>query len=97
MFFEPVDINYNGAVLRTTAEISAKLIYQGNIKNPMDLRNLGKLLARNGFQQRRSHGIRKYVVHELQNTSIEKEYEINQIREEDNQTGAMGAMGAMIF
>ncbi|MCQ2311172.1 MAG: virulence-associated E family protein [Paludibacteraceae bacterium] len=83
VYYEPVDINYNGAVLRTVAEISAKLTYHGNVHQPMSLANLGKLLQREGYQQKRcTGGVRKYIVHELQNTAMEKEYEINQIRTE---------------
>ncbi|MCQ2342968.1 MAG: hypothetical protein MJZ75_05730 [Paludibacteraceae bacterium] len=83
VYYAPVDINYNGAVLRTVAEISAKLTYQGNIRQPMSLANLGKLLQREGYLQKRcTGGVRKYVVRELQNTAAEKEYEIQQLRTE---------------
>lgn len=49
----------------------------------MSLANLGKLLQREGYLQKRcTGGVRKYVVHELQNTAAEKEYEIQQLRTE---------------
>ena len=39
--------------LRTAAEISAKLTWQGNIRHPMTLQQLGRLLSAEGITQSR--------------------------------------------
>ena len=38
---------------RTTAEISAQLVYHGNIKHPMDLRALGRVMSAMGYVSKR--------------------------------------------
>ena len=44
---------YEAAVFRTTAEISAQLVYHGNIKHPMDLRALGRVMSAMGYVSKR--------------------------------------------
>ena len=43
--YTAVPSSNESAVFRTTAEISAQLVYHGNIKHPMDLRALGRVMA----------------------------------------------------
>ena len=38
---------------RTTAEISANLVFRGNIKHPMDLRALGRVMSAMGYVSKR--------------------------------------------
>jgi hypothetical protein len=59
----------------TTAEISERLVFYGNIKNPMSLSRLGALLSqrkfislRRGFPQRRG-----WVVYERDSQEIDRE------------------------
>ena len=68
-------------MFRTAAEISAKLTYEGNIKKPMDLRTLGKLLSANGYCQHRiGHGgIRGYIVIEHTNNQSDAKSRIQDI------------------
>ena len=69
VFYEPATKDTPDAVFRTAAEISAKLTYEGNIKKPMELSKLGRLLSALGYCQRRiGHGgIRGYIVIEHTN------------------------------
>ena len=90
VYYEPVNLDYNGAVLRTTAEISARLTLRGNIKQPMSLNNLGKLLHSQGFQQVKRHGYPKYIVRELENDAADKQREISQVREAAGDSGDSG-------
>ena len=73
------------AVLRTVAEISAKLTWQGNIRHPMDLRSLGKLLSAEGFEQRRlgHNGRRGYLVVENQRNMVADEAIMSELRSEN--------------
>ena len=44
---------YEATVFRTTAEISANLVFRGNIKHPMDLRALGRVMSAMGYVSKR--------------------------------------------
>ena len=62
----------------TTAEISERLIYYGNIKRPLSLSRLGVLLSQKGFLSIRkgSPQRRGWVVYELDNEEINAERRI---------------------
>lgn len=64
VYFDAVPPGTTGAVFLTLAEISAKLTMWGNIKRPMDLRQLGALMKKLGFTSvRRGHrSVRGYVL-----------------------------------
>ena len=64
VYFEPCPAGTPGAQLLTVAEISAKLIMYGNIRHPMDVRQLGALLRRMGYEARRvgHQSTRGYIV-----------------------------------
>ena len=72
-------------VLRTAAEISTKLIWQGNIRHPMTLQQLGRLLSAEGFEQRRlgHNGRRGYLVIENQRSMVADEALISDLRQEN--------------
>ena len=67
VYFEPCPAGTPGAQLLTVAEISAKLTYYGNIRHPMDIRQLGALLRKMGYETKRfgKDGRRGYIVMEL--------------------------------
>ncbi len=73
------------AVFRTTAEISAQLVYHGNIKHPMDLRALGRVMAQQGFVSKRLRGSgpRGFLVIENQVNSSTALELAKRIREEE--------------
>ena len=85
VFYTPATLETQGAVLRTAAEISAKLTWQGNIHHPMDLRSLGKLLSAEGFEQRRlgHNGRRGYLVVENQRNMVADEAIMSELRSEN--------------
>jgi hypothetical protein len=62
----------------TTAEISERLIYYGNIKRPLSLSRLGVLLSQKGFLSIRkgSPQRRGWVVYERDNEEINAERRI---------------------
>ena len=63
VFYEPATKDTPDAVFRTAAEISARLSFLGNIRQPMELRQLGKLLSCHHFVSVRVHGgIRGFFV-----------------------------------
>ena len=63
VFYEPATKDTPDAVFRTAAEISARLTFLGNIRQPMELRQLGKLLSCHHFVSVRVHGgIRGFFV-----------------------------------
>ena len=72
VYFEPCPAGTPGAQLLTVAEISAKLIMYGNIRHPMDVRQLGALLRRMGYEAKRfgEGGRRGYIVMELSADAI---------------------------
>ena len=85
VFYTPATLETQGAVLRTAAEISAKLTWQGNIKHPMSLQQLGRLLSLNGFEQKRiTGGVRCYIVIENQRNAISDEANINRLRSQSS-------------
>lgn len=79
VYFQPCEAGTPGAVLLTVAEISAKLTLYGNIRRPMDIRQLGALLKRLGYIKRRvgHNGITGYFVIELTAESINANRKLN--------------------
>ncbi|MCQ2310330.1 MAG: hypothetical protein MJZ64_01075 [Paludibacteraceae bacterium] len=69
VYYEPATKDTPNAVFRTAAEISARLSFLGNIRQPMELRQLGKLMSAKGFVQVRvgHSGKRGHIVSELTN------------------------------
>ena len=53
IYYTAVPSSNESAVFRTTAEISAQLVYHGNIKHPMDLRALGRVMSAMGYVSKR--------------------------------------------
>ncbi|MBR0297342.1 MAG: hypothetical protein IJQ95_08150 [Paludibacteraceae bacterium] len=76
------------AVFRTTAEISAQLVYHGNIKHPMDLRALGRVMVQQGFVSKRlpGGGARGFLVIENQVNSSTALQLAQRIREQEECT-----------
>ena len=74
MHFDPAAPGTPGAEFLTLAEISAKLIQWGNIRNPMDLRRLGLVMTKLGYTSiRKGHnGTRGYVLREKSQMDIER-------------------------
>lgn len=72
VYFAPCAPGTNGATFLTVAEISAKLTLYGNIRRPLDIRQLGALLRKLGYQYMRekNHGRRGFIVCELSADSI---------------------------
>jgi hypothetical protein len=64
VYFSPCQPGTSGAVLLTVAEISAKLVTYGAIRKPMDVRQLGVLLRKMGFESKRvgHRGERAYIL-----------------------------------
>ena len=85
VFYTPATLETQGAVLRTAAEISAKLTWQGNIKHPMSLQQLGRLLSAEGFTQIRygKNRTRGYLVVENQRNMTADEAIMTGLREEN--------------
>ena len=79
VYFKPCEPGTPGAVLLTVAEISAKLIMYGNIRHPMDIRQLGALLRKMGYIQKRfgEKGQRGYIVQEFSADAINTNRRIN--------------------
>ena len=74
-------------MFRTAAEISAKLSYEGNIRQPMALTALGKLLTASGYVSKRvGHaGIRGYIVKELSHNQADARNRVLQVGDEKNE------------
>ena len=53
IYYTAVPASNESAVFRTTAEISANLVFRGNIKHPMDLRALGRVMSAMGYVSKR--------------------------------------------
>lgn len=72
VYFAPCAPGTNGALFLTVAEISAKLTLYGNIRRPLDIRQLAALLRKLGYQPMRekSHGRRGFLVIELSADSV---------------------------
>ena len=85
VFYSPANLDTQGAVLRTAAEISAKLTWQGNIRKPMSLSALGRLLSAHGFIQKRvgHNRVRGYLVVENQRNAITDESTMNLLRNQN--------------
>lgn len=67
IYFAPALAGETGAKFMTTAELSARLSFLGNLRNPLSIRKLGELLRKIGYQQVK-HGklrVRGYMVREL--------------------------------
>jgi len=64
VYFSPCKPGTKDAVLLTVAEISAKLTLYGNIRKPLDVRQLGALLKKMGYISKRiaSTGKRGYIL-----------------------------------
>ena len=75
VYFSPCQPGTAGAQFLTVAEISAKLTLYGTIRRPMDIRQLGALLRKMGYTQRREgRGLRRgYLVQEKSAESINAE------------------------
>ena len=85
IYYTAVPSSNESAVFRTTAEISAQLVYHGNIKHPMDLRALGRVMAQQGFVSKRLRGSgpRGFLVIENQVNSSTALELAKRIREEE--------------
>ncbi len=73
MYFSPARAGETGAKFMTTAELSARLSFLGNLRHPLSVRKLGELLRKIGYQQVK-HGklrVRGYMVHELDTNTLE--------------------------
>ena len=79
VYFQPCEAGTPGAVLLTVAEISAKLTLYGNIRRPMDIRQLGALLKRLGYINKRNwnNGVRGYLVLECSAENINAQRRLN--------------------
>lgn len=72
IFYSPATKDTPDAVFRTAAEISAKLSYEGNIRQPMELRQLGRLLSCHSFMPLKiTGGKRGYFVVEHGNSQAD--------------------------
>lgn len=81
IYFRPASPGTQDAVFLTLAEISAKLSMYGNIRNPMDLRQLGATMKKLGFQpMRRGHtGTRGYIMIENSADAINSQRRLDAI------------------
>lgn len=79
VYFTPARPGAQGCVFLTVAEISARLIQWGNIRHPMDIRQLGTLLKKLNFMQIRNghNGTRGYLVIENSAESINAQRKLN--------------------
>lgn len=79
VYFRPCPAGTPGALFLTVAEISAKLTMYGNLRRPMDVRQLGTLLRKMGYEPKRSgpKGQRGYIVQELSADAINASRKIN--------------------
>ncbi len=74
IYFAPAQAGETGAKFMTTAELSARLAFLGNLRNPLSIRKLGELLRKIGYQQVK-HGklrVRGYVVRELDTNTLDE-------------------------
>jgi len=84
VYYSPASLDDSGAVFRTTAEISAYLTWKGNVRHPMSLQSLGRLLQARGFTQKRlTGGIRGYIVIEKTQNMETDRHRIEQVKEEE--------------
>ena len=76
VYFQPANPGDNGAVFMSAAEISSLLVSYGNIRKPLDIRQVGAVLQKNGFVQRRLHGGKRgYVVLQIQDLNNKRKLE----------------------
>ena len=72
VYYEPATKDTPNAVFRTAAEISARLSYLGNIRQPMAINVLGRMLVQQGYPPiKLSGGKRGYFVVEHTNTQAD--------------------------
>ena len=75
VYFKPAQKEDADAKFLTVAEISGRLVNYGNIKKPMDLRNLGAMLAKQGFQKvyagLKNQRRRGYLVREISAAEVD--------------------------
>ena len=66
VYFDIAHPGQEGAIFLTTAELKARLTNLGNLKNPMEIRQLGQLLKKLGFNSVRMghHSLRGFLVKE---------------------------------
>ena len=81
VYFAPCEPGTTGAQLLTVAEISAKFTIYGNIRKPLDIRQLGALLKKMGYRSARSGNRepRGYIVLEKSADSINAQRKIGAI------------------
>ena len=77
IYFQPCEPGTPGAIALTAAEISAKLTQYGNIRRPVSLQRLGRILRSHGFEQVRSSSVRRYVFIEKSVETIKAERSFN--------------------
>ena len=78
VYFAVPSTDASNAKFLTTAEISERLIYYGNIKKPMTLSRLGVLLSQKGFLSvRRGNPSRRgWIIYERENQEVNAERSI---------------------
>ena len=78
VYFATPPIDASNAKFLTTAEISERLIYYGNIKKPMTLSRLGVLLSQKGFLSvRRGNPSRRgWIIYERESQEVNAERSI---------------------
>ncbi|MCQ2310586.1 MAG: hypothetical protein MJZ64_02415 [Paludibacteraceae bacterium] len=74
IYFAPAQAGETGAKFMTTAELSARLAFLGNLRNPLSIRKLGELLRKIGYQQVKHSKlrVRGYVVRELDTNTLDE-------------------------
>ncbi|MBQ0118704.1 MAG: hypothetical protein KBS42_02950 [Bacteroidales bacterium] len=85
VYYSPATKDTPDAVFRTAAEISARLSFLGNIRQPMALSVLGRLLICHHFVSVRLHGgIRGYFVIEHTNNQADTRRMVEQNKQEQD-------------
>lgn len=80
VYYSPATKDTPDAVFRTAAEISARLSFLGNIRQPMELRQLGKILSCHSFMPlKTTRGKRGYFVVEHTNNQQDMKDIINEL------------------
>lgn len=87
VYFEPALRGQPGAVMLTAAEISAKLTIFGNIRRPMNVRQLGILLRRKGYEPTRSNGRKGFLIMEKPTDTVNAERHLFALNEQ-SETGS---------
>ena len=88
VYFTACQPGTSGAVLLTVAEISAKLTLYGNIRRPLDVRQLGALLKKMGYVRGRvgHSGPRGYIVLERSADAINAQRQLSAIKADADPT-----------